>query len=204
MAPRHSSSRKVGLKRIDAAIDALLPLGFKKGVIRKNVNKLLKVYEGDDGWVFIEEACYKLLIETILEEQENEQAKTLELCEGQGKAPLVSPSSSDEGAGEGPSNIELAIMENTETEDQSEARDQAGEGGQMLPLLEGNRIGSGGTLQQSRDIASSNPVPRRRPPCYGWISESDEEKDEGEANCIYYRDPDRQRKRRWDVRPSDL
>ncbi|KAL5991511.1 hypothetical protein ACLOJK_012420 [Asimina triloba] len=67
--------RKVGLKRIDAAIDALLPLGFSKELICETVDNLLKVYEGDSGWVFIEEASYKLVIETILEEQEKSLAK---------------------------------------------------------------------------------------------------------------------------------
>ncbi|KAK1311989.1 hypothetical protein QJS10_CPA07g01030 [Acorus calamus] len=74
MAPR-GRPKKVGLKRIDAAIDALLPLGFSRDVITRTINSLLKVYEGDHGWVFIEEASYKLLIDTILEEQEEESAK---------------------------------------------------------------------------------------------------------------------------------
>ncbi|KAF8397315.1 hypothetical protein HHK36_016228 [Tetracentron sinense] len=60
---------KVGLKRIDAAIDALHPLGFSKNVVRETVKALLKVY-GGSGWVFIEEASYKVVIETILEEEE--------------------------------------------------------------------------------------------------------------------------------------
>ncbi|KAL2933092.1 putative inactive histone-lysine N-methyltransferase SUVR1 [Bienertia sinuspersici] len=64
--------RKVGLKRIDAAVDALRPMGFSPDLIRRKVKALLKEY-GDEGWVFIEEAAYKLLIEFILEEQEKSE-----------------------------------------------------------------------------------------------------------------------------------
>ncbi|XP_020101663.1 uncharacterized protein LOC109719409 isoform X2 [Ananas comosus] len=64
-------AKKVGLKRIDAAIDALVPLGFSREVVCKTIKNLLKVY-GEDGWVFIEEACYKTVIEAILEEQVEE------------------------------------------------------------------------------------------------------------------------------------
>ncbi|KAI3983118.1 hypothetical protein MKX01_030840 [Papaver californicum] len=34
------------------------------------IDSLLKVYGGDEGWAFIEEASYKLLIECLLEGQE--------------------------------------------------------------------------------------------------------------------------------------
>ncbi|XP_058109191.1 uncharacterized protein LOC131252593 isoform X2 [Magnolia sinica] len=88
MAPR-GRSRKVGMKRIDAAIDALLPLGFSKELIRKTVDSLLKVYEGDSGWVFIEEASYKLVIESILEEQEKGLVEEKESCEDGSNAPLT-------------------------------------------------------------------------------------------------------------------
>lgn len=70
MAPRRRP-RKVGLRRMDAAYDAMAPLGFSKELVRRKVKDLLQVYEGDVGWAFIEEASYKLLIDTILEEQEN-------------------------------------------------------------------------------------------------------------------------------------
>lgn len=63
---------KKGLQRIDAAFDALIPLGFSKDIVRNTIKDLLKVYGGDEGWVFIEEASYKLLIDTILEQQEEQ------------------------------------------------------------------------------------------------------------------------------------
>ncbi|WCJ19814.1 hypothetical protein M5689_002088 [Euphorbia peplus] len=61
---------RVRLKRIDAAIDAVRPMGFSEPLIRKTVRNLLKTYGGDEGWPFIEEFSYKLLIDSILEEAE--------------------------------------------------------------------------------------------------------------------------------------
>ncbi|CAK9135768.1 unnamed protein product [Ilex paraguariensis] len=71
MAPR-GRRRKVGLGRIDAALDAMRPLGFSDEIVRKSVKDLLDVY-GNDGWAFIEEAAYKVLVDTLLEEQEQTQ-----------------------------------------------------------------------------------------------------------------------------------
>ncbi|KAI3963584.1 hypothetical protein MKW92_050124 [Papaver armeniacum] len=66
MAPRKK------LTRYDAAYDHLGPLGlgFPKRVIRSKIDSLLKVYGKDEGWIFIEECSYKLLIECLCEDQE--------------------------------------------------------------------------------------------------------------------------------------
>ncbi|PKA52010.1 hypothetical protein AXF42_Ash008239 [Apostasia shenzhenica] len=58
--------------RMDAAVAALTPLGFSKPMIRRTVRNLLKIYDDDAAWCFVEEANYKLVIETIVEGQENE------------------------------------------------------------------------------------------------------------------------------------
>ncbi|XP_019427456.1 PREDICTED: uncharacterized protein LOC109335744 [Lupinus angustifolius] len=68
MAPK----RKMGT-RMDAALDSMLPYGFPKKLVRQTVNHLLKVYGGSDGWVFIEDSAYSLLIETLLEKQQEEE-----------------------------------------------------------------------------------------------------------------------------------
>ncbi|XP_050210623.1 uncharacterized protein LOC126660942 [Mercurialis annua] len=60
---------KVGLRRIDAALDAIHPMGFPKPLIRQTIKNLLKVYGGDLGWPFIEENSYEVVVKTILEEQ---------------------------------------------------------------------------------------------------------------------------------------
>ncbi|KAI3985184.1 hypothetical protein MKX01_015118 [Papaver californicum] len=58
-------------RRYAAAYENLKPLGFiNKKVIWTKIDSLLKVYGGDEGWAFIEEASYKLLIECLLEGQE--------------------------------------------------------------------------------------------------------------------------------------
>uniref|UniRef100_A0A9I9E7M2 WIYLD domain-containing protein n=1 Tax=Cucumis melo TaxID=3656 RepID=A0A9I9E7M2_CUCME len=43
--------------------------GFPPKLVRDTVKELLDVYGGDDGWVFIEEGSYTLLIDTLLEKQ---------------------------------------------------------------------------------------------------------------------------------------
>ncbi|KAL4620905.1 hypothetical protein ACB092_06G189900 [Castanea dentata] len=71
MAPTGGGrTRQVGLRRIDAALDALLPMGFAEDLVRSTVSELLEAYGGDEGWAFIEEASYKLVIDTILPESE--------------------------------------------------------------------------------------------------------------------------------------
>ncbi|KAI3920664.1 hypothetical protein MKW92_021025 [Papaver armeniacum] len=63
---------KKKLTRYDAAYDHLGPtgLGFTKRMIRSKIDSLLKVYGKDEGWIFIEECSYKLLIDCLLEDQE--------------------------------------------------------------------------------------------------------------------------------------
>ncbi|XP_027934443.1 uncharacterized protein LOC114189914 isoform X2 [Vigna unguiculata] len=65
MAPKRRSSKK-GESRMDAALDAMHPYGFDKQRVRRTVRSLLEVYGGNDGWVFIEESSYTLLVETLL------------------------------------------------------------------------------------------------------------------------------------------
>ncbi|KAL5710377.1 hypothetical protein ACHQM5_020947 [Ranunculus cassubicifolius] len=71
MAPRGRAPKKD--TRMDAAIDALSAMGFPKPLIKRKVMELLKVYNG--GWRFIEEFSYKVLLEAIIEDQENESEK---------------------------------------------------------------------------------------------------------------------------------
>lgn len=55
---------------------------------------MIKVY-GDDGWAFIEEAAYKLLIDTILEEPEEDETGP-PLREGASKESQEQPASGNE------------------------------------------------------------------------------------------------------------
>ncbi|MCE3050503.1 hypothetical protein HAX54_047389 [Datura stramonium] len=74
MAPRGRTKKR--LTRMDAAVDAMAPLGFDKRLVKITVKKLLKEYGGDELWPFIEEYSYKELIEAILRAQEEEQTET--------------------------------------------------------------------------------------------------------------------------------
>ncbi|KAK2402948.1 hypothetical protein QL285_052429 [Trifolium repens] len=76
MAPRRRSLKK-GQRRMDAALDAMTPYGFPNKLVRRTVDQLLKVYGGNDGWVFIEDAAYTLLINTLLEQQQQEDQDCL-------------------------------------------------------------------------------------------------------------------------------
>ncbi|CAL0317637.1 unnamed protein product [Lupinus luteus] len=82
MAPRGRQPRKnrmgVGNTRMDAALDSMRQFGFHDHVIRETVEELLEVYDGTQGWPFIEEASYKLLIETILAKQQEKNLHELD------------------------------------------------------------------------------------------------------------------------------
>ncbi|KAK7356014.1 hypothetical protein VNO80_15280 [Phaseolus coccineus] len=68
MAPKRT---KKGEFRIDAALDAMQLYGFSRKLVRSTVKSLLDVYGRNDGWVFIEDSSYTLLIDTLLEKQAN-------------------------------------------------------------------------------------------------------------------------------------
>ncbi|CAN4101731.1 unnamed protein product [Withania somnifera] len=76
MAPRGRPRKR--LSRMDAATDAMTPLGFDKRIVKKTVKQLLKEYGGDEGWAFIEEYGYKELIDAILRGQESNDEDTLQ------------------------------------------------------------------------------------------------------------------------------
>ncbi|CAA7046226.1 unnamed protein product [Microthlaspi erraticum] len=73
MAPR-GRKRKPGVMRVDAARDAMRPLGFSERVIDDTIKDLLQVYGGEDAWQLIEDGGYSVLLESCLAKQ-NEQAK---------------------------------------------------------------------------------------------------------------------------------
>ncbi|KAJ8484753.1 hypothetical protein OPV22_017238 [Ensete ventricosum] len=183
MAPRRQ--KKVGMMRIDAAIDALLPYGFSKETICSTVKKLLKVYDDDAAWHVIEEDTYRLVIETILEEQEE-------------KAREEQRASEEAKASEGPSQVAEANLLNSSL-DLDCARKQSGNGeGQLaLAIRECDQL-------QLESGSGSHQTPRpRRTPCYGWISEDE---DEPQERAVVGERPRRPRKRPsgWDVKPSHM
>ncbi|XP_030968697.1 uncharacterized protein LOC115989174 isoform X2 [Quercus lobata] len=53
--------------RLVAALDAMRPYGFPQDFVEVAVRELLNVYGGNEGWVFIEDSSYSVLVETLLE-----------------------------------------------------------------------------------------------------------------------------------------
>ncbi|PKU86175.1 hypothetical protein MA16_Dca002006 [Dendrobium catenatum] len=71
---------------MDAAIAALTPLGFEKTRIRKTVNMLVKAYnDPESGWFFVEEDYYRLPIETMIKDEDEEQQRSNVVNEEQEK-----------------------------------------------------------------------------------------------------------------------
>ncbi|KAK2430950.1 histone-lysine N-methyltransferase SUVR2 protein [Trifolium repens] len=75
MAPRRKSRKMEGNSRMDAALDAMRQFGFEESLVRETIQKLLDVYDGIQGWPFIEEGSYKLLIESILSAEDRDNAR---------------------------------------------------------------------------------------------------------------------------------
>lgn len=200
MAPSRHRPRK-GLQRIDAAFDALIPLGFTKEIIRKTIKDLLKVYGGDEGWVFVEEAAYKLVIDTILEKQEEEEAHD-EMLQIEGEV-VDNPASLEMiepvvDGGETSLLLEEGMSENlqpgTVSHTSSELPDAIGIEGTCsngVPIVTEDSLqqpalhldppviasdAGHSDLQQAYEFARP-----RRPPCYGWISETESSSSEEES-----------------------
>ncbi|RWR78752.1 ubiquitin-binding WIYLD domain-containing protein [Cinnamomum micranthum f. kanehirae] len=270
MAPR-ARPKKVGLKRIDAAVDALRPLGFSKDIVHKTVNALLKVYDGN--WVFIEEGSYKLLIETILEEQEKTGGRTVkdETCAIESEEQKITEPFAAEHAKEvtrvGETSTahgvmglltETGLQEDISTRDDDSAghglrlewtdhhvlkpkkkflsglqedistrdADSAGHGLRLerinrirpTAICESTQVRRNSEIVPSHVQPLATPVVRRRKPCYGWISDDDEDEEEdaktglvvrekaGTKQCMDMFDLGKggKRKARWDVKPEDV
>ncbi|KAL2985409.1 hypothetical protein AAZX31_12G151100, partial [Glycine max] len=69
-ARQNKKNKMQGITRMDVALDAMRPLGFRTQLILRTVNELLDVYGGNQGWCFIEETYYKLLMEALLSKQQ--------------------------------------------------------------------------------------------------------------------------------------
>ncbi|CAL9123580.1 unnamed protein product [Musa textilis] len=187
MAPRRL--KKVGMMRIDAAIDALLPYGFSKATICSTVKKLLEIYDDPAAWHVIEEDTYRLVIETILAEQEE-------------KAREVQRAREEANASEGPSRVAEANLLNSSSDlDCGRKQSVSGEGQLALAIVECDR-----RQLESGSGSHQTPIPRRTP-CYGWISEDeDEDVEEPQERAVEGERPQCATKRpsRWDVKPSHM
>ncbi|KAL3523957.1 hypothetical protein ACH5RR_016791 [Cinchona calisaya] len=165
--PRNNRRRKVGLMRIDAALASMRPLGFSDDIVRKSVKDLLNVY-GDEGWIFIEEASYKLLIETILEEQQLTEEKGEKVGGGDYAGREICEQSQSV----------LQLCDKQQEIDDEKRKGKKIQADNYLISKDDTGLALPGS---QLDIAPTRPsmimdrVPtnRIRQPCYGWISDDE-------------------------------
>ncbi|KAM0939053.1 putative WIYLD domain-containing protein [Dioscorea sansibarensis] len=131
MAPR-VKSKKVVSKKMGAALKVLTQFGFEKDAIVSTIKELIQEYGGEDGWVFIEDNGYQVVVDSILDRQNCEQKKD-------GKE-----------VGESSSNPHVEQHADNSGREHLHVQDP-------LPAME---------MQDPK---------KRREPCYGWISEEEED-----------------------------
>ncbi|XP_019255995.1 PREDICTED: uncharacterized protein LOC109234448 isoform X2 [Nicotiana attenuata] len=183
--PPRGKRPKLGLRRMDASLDALARLGFSRHIVQKSIKDLLKVY-GDEGWIFIEEAAYKLLIETILDTQgesesnhdhdpQNQLAEIGAVYEPQNQlAEIGSGNTSPNFQGKSENLAEPCDKEVCEEHDQVDGTPV------KLDEHEKHIIGNVLLFEDTAPLHSTpvrNTVPSNqiRKPCYGWISDDSDE-----------------------------
>lgn len=153
-----------GDRRIDAAIDHFTQMGYAKADIRSIIKKLLAEVYGNDGWPFLEEDSYRVVQDALFEKQEQEEQRQLQLLqeeEEQGKeetrqlvaamdeAPLENNMPILKVHNEVPAEAELAVEEVD-----------------SMPI-------DPPALEAILPLPAATGAVATRPPCYGWISESD-------------------------------
>ncbi|KAJ4821427.1 Nucleolar histone methyltransferase-related protein [Rhynchospora pubera] len=150
---------------MDAALDHLLPLGFKKQKINSTIKSLLKEYGGDEGWYFLEENNYLLVIDTIINDPN--------AIEDEQPLPLL------------PAPPSPPCLPSQEEEEQRKNRVSNDEEIKMEKQRKCNGGGSGEvTTMKPAEIEFMDekllhiiPPGRCRPPLYGYLSETDSDFD---------------------------
>ncbi|CAH9097658.1 unnamed protein product [Cuscuta europaea] len=191
MPPRNKRPKK-GLHRIDAALDAMRPLGFANDAVRKSVKDLLKVY-GDEGWIFIEEGSYRVLIDALL------SGETESVQEPDAEKRCVLDSSNLQRNAETSANEQGSEMVSVDYDRDSKVIDEIGVSDKEMEnqskcidktiRAETRPFGVAKDIDDTQQLhvgfASKSSLPkmetkssnRLKKPCYGWISD-DEEDDE--------------------------
>ncbi|KAG8644901.1 uncharacterized protein LOC110624570 isoform X2 [Manihot esculenta] len=194
MPPLRRRAQKVGLKRIDAALDALRSMGFLEALVRRTVRNLLKVYGGDEGWSFIEENSYGLLIDSILEEQEKSERENYEpkLLENSDPPLLIENGVSKDNAEEqvnsfhgqskrvlspniessAPKTVAVQVSEPVEAVSCTNGETCDAKLGRASPT---SQISAGMCPSQLLSLPQVESLPAQRSkPCYGWLSDDEE------------------------------
>ncbi|KAD2393352.1 hypothetical protein R6Q59_012327 [Mikania micrantha] len=182
MAPKRR--KKAGLTRMDAALDQMSVFGFSRQLVRKTVGNLLKLY-GNDGWKLIEEDAYRVLLDVILEEQETAQTHNLLMDESSTKLASedsslqVNNSVSLTNNAES-SELEVPLLLVKEPGNQEHIKDTDLDLSSFDPIDEHSDVNTENTPLSLRACDAVNApvnVHRKRKPCYGWISDDDNDDD---------------------------
>ncbi|XP_060675646.1 uncharacterized protein LOC112490410 isoform X2 [Ziziphus jujuba] len=208
--------RKKGNRRLDAALDAMAAMGFSEKLVSETVDELLKVY-GDEGWIFIEETSYLLLINVLLQKQnDNSGQKDTSLRDGERDREDTETSVAGTSAtNESLDSVSLTVKECLpigEAERGMRNMD-LNSGKRNVDFIAGRIVKDSGSAKYHRNILGGSQQlvdgvsTGTRRPCYGWLSE-DEEDDHVEPlpqcseKLLVGRNRKRKRKTRWDERPE--
>ncbi|KAL8102857.1 uncharacterized protein LOC141677347 [Apium graveolens] len=218
--------RKPRETRMDAAVDAMKDFGFEEKLIKSTVKELLKVYGGSDAWPLIEDGHYATLLDLLLKTNEGKEcgneASTSKNVEGasqldqpeQTMALEQNPDATEAGTAEPLNDAEPPfsdITDNASGNDYTGMEDSRGADVNLnVPAI---NTDSNPDMTNSIDPLTILPpqppigtIPNpRRKPCYGWLSDEDEDSD----GVVYVpaKLPEKtkpKRKVRWDVRPDDI
>ncbi|KAL6638801.1 hypothetical protein ACP70R_023437 [Stipagrostis hirtigluma subsp. patula] len=136
-----------GERRIEAAVDHLAGYGFPKPRIRTTIHALLQVY-GREGWAFLQEGSYRLVLEKLSQQQPEQDQTQEEAAEDE-----VSP----------------------ENDMQISKVNTGGPTSAKNVLQKSKSLGS--PSKPSAPEPVPRPPPALDAACYGWISDCESESD---------------------------
>ncbi|WOH12461.1 hypothetical protein DCAR_0831965 [Daucus carota subsp. sativus] len=216
--------RKPRESRMDAAVDKMVTFGFEEKDIKETVKELLTVYGGGpEAWPVIEDGCYSMLLEILLsknlEKDEGGPSQTrneegtngLEETMAAGLGNTTPLGDTDPANDDAEQYMDTTPVGSTEprhdaeppfsdiTDNASGTENTEFRGGVNLENTETNLPPAILTPQPP-----VNTIPKKpRRPCYGWISE-DEEENDGIVHLPARVPGKTVRKSRWDVGPNDI
>ncbi|XP_020195769.1 uncharacterized protein [Aegilops tauschii subsp. strangulata] len=174
---------RAGEKRMDAAIDHFAEMGYRKADVRRVVNKLLKDVYGKDGWPLLEDSCYSVVQEALFEMEEQEKLQQQQQQQQQ-------QNEDDDGDDEGEEAHPEPQQEDVEEEAPQEVAIKEEPSEEFIPIAmvvpPSEAVLAVGQTEEAEPPLIDPPSPRaaspdplatgtrrKRPPCYGWISESE-------------------------------
>ncbi|KAJ0103285.1 hypothetical protein Patl1_06562 [Pistacia atlantica] len=139
------------------APNAMRPYGYEDDLVLKKVNELLDLYVGN--WSFIEESSYQVLLESILDQEEQQQQLWIQhsQMDGISETSLVIHKSDDKVDTLVPPSVEGGSSQDINLDKSSEKRHTASP-----------------NANESKQPADSFPIRRRRP-YHGFISNGQDE-----------------------------